>query len=161
MYLMEILERESGILEKILRGHNLNTTRCISETCKTFNKIIRNDMIRYYREYSKILIPKLFENTVKIKMSTIYYTRDDTDTINECDIMLINISHEINKKNFEEILERLLESYYNYLFKTIISNGDDKTIYRYILLEYENFLREIMNYDVNDVDYGVGVEYGI
>lgn len=144
MSLMEIFLREKGFYNMILRGHDKNTTRCISETCKTFHKIVKKDMKRHYSDLSCIVIPRLFDNIVRMKMNIIYFTREDDEILDECDMILVKISKEITKQNKEEILKRMIENYDKYLIKAVIGRGYEKIINRYITLEYENFTRTIL-----------------
>jgi len=63
---MDIIDIESSLGEKIFSCYNkVRVIARISNTCRVFNKIIKNEMMKRRDEYFIVDLPKIIEKSVK------------------------------------------------------------------------------------------------
>lgn len=166
MSLLDIFLKENEFSSIILNSHDINTTNCISLTCKTFNKIVENDMKKHYNNTISTIISNRFENIVKRKM--VYMCQfdsinDDIDELKEavmeiedCDEKLIKLSREITEENREKILTNMKDTYDEYLFNTKVLGGStwrsgyEYMLQTYIMQEYVNFMKNVLGFNIEN-----------
>jgi ADP-dependent phosphofructokinase/glucokinase len=63
--LMDILNTESSLSEKILGDNNAPITVCINGTCSMFNKMTAEDITQHREEYYIQYLPVKIEETIE------------------------------------------------------------------------------------------------
>jgi hypothetical protein len=125
--LIDIINIEHAIGENILDTNNAKNTAMISRVCKLFNEITKKKMDAYYKKYIKNIILKRIDVVITNKMYTIIKNNGTRKslykTVEEYDEDLCEISKEINKNIYEDIIEGLKTTYREYIFDASISNS--------------------------------------
>ena len=125
--LIDIINIEHAIGENILDTNNAKNTAMISRVCKLFNEITKKKMDAYYKKYIKNIILKRIDVVITNKMYSIIKNNGTRKslykTVEEYDEDLCEISKEINKNIYEDIIEGLKTAYREYIFDASISNN--------------------------------------
>lgn len=125
--LIDIINIEHAIGENILDTNNAKNTAMISRVCKLFNEITKKKMDAYYKKYIKNIILKRIDVVITNKMYSIIKNNGTRKslykTVEEYDEDLCEISKEINKNIYEDIIEGLKTTYREYIFDASISNS--------------------------------------
>lgn len=151
VFLMDILAKENSFGDMILNFQDAETTKCISNSCKLFNNIVKDDMTVHYNEYTKINIPKTFEEIATCKMFAILKNPNNTQTYKteeEYDNDLKELSKSINQNNYDAVLEKMKEMHSEYMFESSVSRGAESYMYGIIEDEYVKFITNEMKYDI-------------
>lgn len=133
----------------------MNTCGTISNTCNIFNELVKEDMKKHYIEYSKKMIPQKIEKLTECKMFAYYKNPNNTKTyktVEEYDKEIEELSKQINKDNYDDILESMKKSYVSYMFESKISRGREYASYSFIENEYAMFIKNVLNYDISEYD---------
>ncbi len=146
MSFIDLLSKEQSLVEKILTNHDVTISKCISSTCNIFNKIVKKDMNIHYNEYSKINIPKRFDEIVRQKMFSYFTKISEYKTFIKYDKDITELSKQINENNYDAILERFKFIYNDYWNKSV-SCVESSHMYGYIEDEYEHFIKNVLKYD--------------
>ena len=65
--LIDIINMEYSLGDKILSKNRALTTMRLNNTCKLFNKITKDEISNHREEYYKVLLPKKIEETIEKK----------------------------------------------------------------------------------------------
>ncbi len=131
IYLMDIIDTEASLGEKILGDNKAYTIVCISNTCTTFNKITKEEIAKRRKEYYCEHIPKKIEEAMKM------FTYSDLGITTKKYMKLIPIKYRNNYMNYSN-MDR--EHYLSIYESTIdaIREKINNSIY------YENILRQMI-----------------
>lgn len=126
--LIDIVNIEHAIGEKLLDNNSVKKTAIISRVCKLFNEITKKKMDKYYKKFIKNIILKRIDVVITNKMYSITKKNNGTQkslykTVEEYDEDLCEISKEINKNIYYDIIEGLKTVYREYIFDASISNS--------------------------------------
>ena len=150
--LLDIINTECGIGEKLLNNNSLKQTVIISSVCKMFNIIVKDKMDKYYNIYIKNIIIKKIDVIITNKMYSIikkngikkslYKTPDEYNT------ELYELFKNIDNKFIIDIIKDLKILHEEYIFDASISNSVYE-IYLFGIMENEylkliNFLENIV-----------------
>ena len=129
--LMDIIDTEASLGEKIFGDNKAYTIVCISNTCTTFNKITREEIEKRRKEYYCEHIPKKIEEAIKM------FTYSELGITTKKYMKLIPFKYRDNYMNFSN-MDR--EHYLSIYESTIDAFGEkiNNSIY------YENILRQMI-----------------
>ncbi len=130
---------------------------CITagKTCCMFNEILKDDIHNHYIEFSKKMIPKKFNELIECKMFAYFKNPNNTKqykSVEEYDIEIEELSKQINENNYDDILETMKASYYDYVFEYDSSRGAESMMFGFMKDEYEKFIIDKLNYEINDTE---------
>jgi hypothetical protein len=128
MYLLlDIINTEYGIGEKILNNNSLKQTVIISSVCKMFNVIVKEKMEKYYNIYIKNIIIKKIDVIITNKMYSIIKKNGNKislyKTPEEYNTELNELFKNINNKFIKDIIKDLKILHEEYIFDASISNS--------------------------------------
>ena len=131
IYLMDIIDTEASLGEKIFGDNKAYTIVCVSNTCSAFNKITRDEIAKCREEYYCEHIPKKIEEAMKM------FTYSELGITTKKYMKLIPIKYRNNYMNFSN-MDR--EHYLSIYESTIDALGEkiNNSIY------YENILRQMI-----------------
>lgn len=125
--LIDIVTIEHAIGEKLLDNNSIKKTAIISRVCKLFNEITKKKMDEYYKKFIKNIILKRIDVVITNKMYSIIKNNGKRKplykTVEEYDEDLFEISKEINKNIYDDIIEGLKTAYREYIFDGSITNS--------------------------------------
>ena len=177
--LMDIINIESSLGEKIFSCYNKACVIArISNTCRVFNKIIREEMTKRQDEYFIVDLPKIIEKSVK-KFTYInlgfksknniskvekeyvgYYINSsnmDKDTFeSEYEAEINAFDKKINNSNYyDNILQQMIKQFKHYV---VLSNnymwqGFFGDFYRTIMIYYYVFIKCVLKYKLVKKDF--------
>lgn len=177
--LMDIINIESSLGEKIFSCYNKACVIArISNTCRVFNKIIREEMTKRRDEYFIVDLPKIIEKSVK-KFTYInlgfksknniskvekeyvgYYINSsnmDKDTFeSEYEAEINAFDKKINNSNYyDNILQQMIKQFKHYV---VLSNnymwqGFFGDFYRTIMIYYYVFIKCVLKYKLKKKDF--------
>ena len=129
--LMDIIDTEASLGEKIFGDNKAYTIVCINNTCSAFNKITREEIEKHRKEYYCEHIPKKFEEAIKM------FTYSELGITTKKYMKLIPFKYRDNYMNFSN-MDR--EHYLSIYESTIDAFGEkiNNSIY------YENILRQMI-----------------
>jgi hypothetical protein len=157
--LIDIINIELSLGDKILCDNNkAQSAICINNTCKIFNKITKEEIIKHQEEYYKCFLPKQIEKTIKDKMFSILKNPKNANTYkepNEYEADLEKLSKKINENNYDIILAKIITDYKEYVYQYYIYDNDGGTSYMFGILmnEYYNFIKNHMKYELKREDF--------
>jgi hypothetical protein len=138
--ILDIINIESAIGEQIIENNTVKTTAIISVVCKQFNKIAKKNMNAYYDKFIKNIILKKIDVIITNKMYSMIKNNGVRKciykTIEEYDTDLCELSKQINKNIYEDIIRDLKMAYKEYIFDGSISNSCYE-IYLFGIMESE------------------------
>jgi hypothetical protein len=138
--ILDIINIESAIGEQIIENNTVKTTAIISVVCKQFNKIAKKNMNAYYDKFIKNIILKKIDVIITNKMYSMIKNNGVRKciykTIEEYDTDLSELSKQINKNIYEDIIRDLKMAYKEYIFDGSISNSCYE-IYLFGIMESE------------------------
>jgi hypothetical protein len=149
--LLEILEGEQSIGMMLLKNTDANSCVMVSNTCKIFNNIAKEDVLKHYTDYKNTKIMDTFEKIATNKMFAHYKHPDNIGTYKteeEYNEEYIELVKEINETNSNIILEKLTKEYKEYVFERLISRGNVEAMYIFMEEEYKQIIKNIFDIDV-------------
>ena len=180
IYLMDIIDTEASLGEKIFGDNKAYTIVCISNTCSAFNKITRDEIEKRREEYYCEHIPKKIEEAMKM------FTYSDLGITTKKYERLIPCKYQNNYMNFsnmdrehylsiyestidalrekinnsiyyENILRQMIKQFKYYI---ILSNNNNYiwyglygNLYKKLMIEHYVFIISIMNYVLTKKDF--------
>ena len=180
IYLMDIIDTEASLGEKILGDNKAYTIVCISNTCSAFNKITKEEIAKRREEYYCEHIPKKIEEAMKM------FTYSDLGITTKKYMKLIPIKYRNNYMNYsnmdrehylsiyestidalrekinnsiyyENILRQMIKQFKYYI---ILSNNNNYrwyglygNLYKKMMIEHYAFIISIMNYVLKKKDF--------
>ena len=176
--LMDIINIESSLGEKILCDNKSHSIICCNNTCSTFNKITKEEIKKYRDEYFLVNLPKKIDKTIKrfaylelgfkskkyiskVEKEYIdYYINIYNMDIEEFDIeyeeILDHFGEKINNSvYYYDILQQMIKQIKNYI---VLSNNYIRRrflceFYRIMLINYYVFIKCIMKYTLAKKDF--------
>ena len=176
--LMDIINIESSLGEKILCDNKSHSIICCNNTCSTFNKITKEEIKKYRDEYFLVNLPKKIEKTIKrftylelgfkskkyiskVEKEYIdYYINIYNMNIEEFDTeyeeILDDFGEKINSSvYYYDILQQMIKQIKNYI---VLSNNYIRRrflceFYRIMLINYYVFIKCIMKYTLRKKDF--------
>jgi len=150
VYLIDIINFEYGIGQKILNNNNFKITKILSKVCKKFNKIVKDDMDKYYNKYIKNIILQKFDVIIKNKMyasiKNNYKNNSIYKSLEDYDEELHKLSKQINNKIYNDVINDLTCIYKEYIFEEKISNSCYEIyLYGIMIKEYLKLLKYLEN----------------
>ena len=178
--LMDIIDTEASLGEKIFGDNKAYTIVCINNTCSTFNKITRDEIEKRREEYYCEHIPKKIEEAMKM------FTYSELGITTKKYMKLIPIKYRNNYMNFsnmdrehylsiyestidalgekinnsiyyENILRQMIKQFKYYI---ILSNNNNyiwyglySNLYKKMMIEHYVFIISIMNYVLKKKDF--------
>ena len=129
--LMDIIDTEASLGEKIFGDNKAYTIVCINNTCSAFNKITKEEIEKHRKEYYCEHIPKKIEEAIKM------FTYSELGITTKKYMKLIPFKYRDNYMNFSN-MDR--EHYLSIYESTIDAFGEkiNNSIY------YENILRQMI-----------------
>jgi hypothetical protein len=177
--LMDIINTEASLGDKIFRDNRTHTILCISNTCSTFNKITKDEIARHREKYFVIIgISKKIEESMKRltygylgfkskryksyveKEYVDYYTNGsniDRDTYGSMYQETIDmLGDEINITDYyDDVLQQMIKELKNYVVLTnqYILQEFFSVLYRTLLINYYSFIKCGMKYRLTKKDF--------
>ena len=157
--LIDIINIESSLGEKILCDNKLYSIICCNNTCSAFNKITKVEISNHREEYYKVLLPKKIEESIENKMFAILKNPNNTSvykTPNEYEEDLkVLISH-INEYNYESILEKMINIFKDYVREYYLYDNNRRgryCMFGILMNEYYNLIKYRMKYELKKEDF--------
>ena len=158
--LIDIINIEFSLGDNILRDDNIDayTAVCINNTCKIFNKITKEEIIKHQEEYYKCFLPKQIEKTIEDKMFSILKNPKNANTYkepSEYEADLVELAKKINKNNYDIILAKIISLYKEYVYQYYMydNNGGRAYMFGILMNEYYNFIKNHMKYELKREDF--------
>jgi hypothetical protein len=178
--LMDIINIESSLGEKILYDDNMFNTVCISNTCSTFNKIAKDEIAKHRDKYYCEHIPKKIEEAMKmftyseLGITTKNYKRiipfkyrnnymnfsnmDREHYLSIYESTIDALGEKINNSiYYENVLQQMIKQFKYYI---ILSNDNNYiwhglygNLYKKLMIEHYVFIISIMNYVLTKKDF--------
>ena len=178
--LMDIIDTEASLGEKILGDNKAYTIVCISNTCSAFNKITRDEIEKRREEYYCEHIPKKIEEAMKMfTYSELGITTKKYERLIPCKYQnnYMNFSN-MNREHYLSIYESTIDAlgekinnsiYYEnvlrqmikqFKYYIILSNDNNYiwhglygNLYKKMMIELYVFIISIMNYVLTKKDF--------
>jgi len=156
--LIDIINMEYSLGDKILSKNRALTTMRLNNTCKLFNKITKDEISNHREEYYKVLLPKKIEESIENKMFAILKNPNNTGvykTPNEYEEELkVFISH-INEYNYESILEKMINILKDYVREYYLYDNHTGRycMFGILMNEYYNLIKYRMKYELKKEDF--------
>ena len=180
IYLMDIIDTEASLGEKIFGDNKAYTIVCISNTCSAFNKITKEEIAKRREEYYCEHIPKKIEEAMKmftysdLGITTKKYERlipckyqnnymnfsnmDREDYLSIYESTMDALVEKINNSiYYENILRQMIKQFKYYI---ILSNDNNYiwhglygNLYKKMMIELYVFIISIMNYVLKKKDF--------
>ncbi len=178
--LMDIIDTEASLGEKIFGDNKAYTIVCVSNTCSAFNKITRDEIEKRREEYYCEHIPKKIEEAMKmftysdLGITTKKYERlipckyqnnymnfsnmDREDYLSIYESTMDALVEKINNSiYYENILRQMIKQFKYYI---ILSNDNNYiwhglygNLYKKMMIELYVFIISIMNYVLKKKDF--------
>jgi len=178
--LIDIINMEYSLGEKILYDDDMFNTVCISNTCSIFNKITKDDIAKHREKYYCEHIPRKIEETMKM------FTYTELGITTKKYMKLIPIKYRNNYMNvsnmnrehylsmYESTIEAFGEKIYNsiyydkilqqmikqFKYYILLSNNNNYiwhglygNLYKKMMIEHKLFIISIMNYVLTKKDF--------
>jgi len=180
IYLMDIIDTEASLGEKIFGDNKAYTIVCVSNTCSAFNKITRDEIAKRREEYYCEHIPKKIEEAMKmftyseLGITTKNYTRiipfkyrnnymnfsnmDREHYLSIYESTIDAIGEKINNSiYYENVLQQMIKQFKYYI---ILSNDNNYiwhglygNLYKKMMIELYVFIISIMKYVLTKKDF--------
>ena len=178
--LMDIIDTEASLGEKILGDNKAYTIVCISNTCSAFNKITKDEITQRCEEYYCEHIPKKIEEAMKmftyseLGIKTKNYKRiipfkyrnnymnfsnmDREHYLSIYESTIDALGEKINNSiYYENVLRQMIKQFKYYI---ILSNDNNYiwhglygNLYKKMMIEHYVFIISIMNYVLTKKDF--------
>lgn len=178
--LMDIIDTEASLGEKIFGDNKAYTIVCISNTCSAFNKITKDEITKRCEEYYCEHIPKKIEEAMKMftyselgiktknykriipfKYQNNYMNFSNMDREHYLSIYESTIDALGEKINnsiyYENVLRQMIKQFKYYI---ILSNDNNYiwhglygNLYKKMMIEHYVFIISIMNYVLTKKDF--------
>ena len=178
--LMDIIDTEASLGEKIFGDNKAYTIVCISNTCSAFNKIAKDEIAKHRDKYYCEHIPKKIEEAMKmftyseIGIKTKKYTRiipfkyrnnymnfsnmDREHYLSIYESTIDALGEKINNSiYYENVLQQMIKQFKYYI---ILSNDNNYiwhrlygNLYKKMMIEHYVFIISIMNYVLTKKDF--------
>ena len=156
--LMDIINLEYSLGIKIFSDNNAPITACINNTCKMFNKITSEDIIKHREEYYMWYLPKQIEETVEKKMFSMLKHRHNVNVYKkpeEYEKDLEVLASHINEYNRDSILAKMLNLYETNAIDYYMGYNITSACYisGILMKEFYNFIKYHMNREISRKEY--------
>ena len=157
--LMDIIDKEYSLGDKILSQNTATTAKCINNTCAIFNKITQKEIDNHREEYYKVLLPKKIEKTIENKTFSILKNPSNVNTYNtpeEYDAELVVLTSQINESNYDSILAIMIDKFKDYVRECYFYHNSGNRYYMIGILmnELYNFIKHRMKHEFKKEDFG-------
>ena len=152
--LMDILNTESSLSEKILGDNNAPITVCINGTCSMFNKMTAEDITQHREEYYIQYLPVKIEETIEKKMFAVLKNPRNVCVYKEpkeYDADLEKLASHINENNRDSILEKMINKYKDYVRDYYHTGGYE--MFDILMKEFSVFVQKHMKYEITRRDF--------
>jgi hypothetical protein len=152
--LMDILNTESSLSEKILGDNNAPITVCINGTCSMFNKMTAEDITQHREEYYIQYLPVKIEETIEKKMFAVLKNPRNVCVYKEpkeYDADLEKLASHINENNRDSILEKMINKYKDYVRDYYHTGGYE--MFDILMKEFSVFVQKHMKYEITREDF--------
>ena len=152
--LMDILNTESSLSEKILGDNNAPITVCINGTCTMFNKMTTEDVVQHREEYYIQYLPIKIEETIEKKMFAVLKNPRNVCVYKEpqeYDADLEKLASHINENNRDSILEKMINKYKDYVRDYYHTGGYE--MFDILMKEFSVFVQKHMKYEITREDF--------
>ena len=152
--LMDILNTESSLSEKILGDNNAPITVCINGTCSMFNKMTAEDITQHREEYYIQYLPVKIEETIEKKMFAVLKNPRNVRVYKEpkeYDADLEKLASHINENNRDSILEKMINKYKDYVRDYYHTGGYE--MFDILMKEFSVFVQKHMKYEITREDF--------
>jgi hypothetical protein len=151
--LFDVLQREKSIGSLIF--HDADATTCVmaSNACTLLNQITKEFVDTHFIEFSKVMIPRKFEELAECKMFAHFkHPRNNKQykSVEEYDSDIQELATLINEHNYDAVLETMKASYYDYEFECNSSRGAESSMFAFMQQEYETFIVEHLYAELTD-----------
>jgi hypothetical protein len=132
-----------------------------SNTCTVLNAIVQEYVDKHYMhymhyiEYSKKMIPEKFEELATCKMFAHFKNPHNTKeykSVEEYDLEIEELANQINKHNYDAILDTMKTSYDDYVFEYNTSRGAQSIMFSFMQDEYQKFIFNYLEVEIFDDD---------
>jgi len=156
--LMDIINIEYSLGEKILYDNNMFNTVCISNTCSTFNKIAKDEIAKHRNKYYCEHIPKKIEDIIEKKMFALLKNKYNSNVykrVEEYEEDLKVLALKINEYNYDSVLTKMINLYQeNFRDYDMCCNITPACYISGVLMkEFYNFIKFRMNYDLKREEF--------
>ena len=156
--LIDIINIESSLGEKILCDNKLYSIICCNNTCSAFNKITKVEISNHREEYYKVLLPKKIEETIEKKMFALLKNKYNSNVYKkpkEYEEDLQELVLKINEKNYDSILEKMINLYQENVRDYDMCCNITPVCYisGVLMKEFYNFIKFRMNYDLKREEF--------
>ena len=149
------MEYSLGI--KIFGDNNAPITSRINNTCKMFNKITSEDIVKHREEYYMWYLPKQIEEIVEKKMFSMLKHRHNVNVYKkpeEYEKDLEVLATHINEYNRDSILANMLNLYqYNVRGYYLDSITSTRYIFGILMKEFYDFITNRMKHEIKREEY--------
>ena len=155
LVLLDIIQIEYSLGDKILSNNTAIIAKYISNTCKIFNKISKEELKEHRIQYYKIYLPKKIEETIENKMFSILKNPNNTKKYKEhinYDEDLKNLALEINNSNYDSILLNLINLLKDYVAQYSY-NKECCDMFGILMNELYKFIKYHMKYEFKREDF--------
>jgi hypothetical protein len=156
--LMDIINMEYFLGIKIFSDNNAPITACINNTCKIFNKITSEDIVKHREEYYMWYLPKQIEQTIEKKMFSLLKNPHNINVYKkpeEYDADLEKLASHINEYNRDSILANMLNLYETNAIDYYMCYNITSACYisGILMKEFYNFIKYHMNREISRKEY--------
>jgi hypothetical protein len=155
---MDIINMEYSLGIKIFGDNNAPITSRINNTCKMFNKITSEDIVKHREEYYMWYLPKQIEETVEKKMFSMLKHQHNVNVYKkpeEYEKDLEVLASHINEYNRDSILAKMLNLYETNAIDYYMCYNITSACYisGILMKEFYNFIKYHMNREISRKEY--------
>lgn len=155
LVLLDIIEIEYSLGDKILSNNTAIISKYISNTCKIFNKISKEELKEHRIQYYNIYLPKKIEETIENKMFSILKNPNNKRCYKEYidyEEDLKNLALDINSANYDSILLNLINLLKDYV-EQYSYNKESGDMFGILMNELYKFIKFHMKYEIKKEDF--------
>jgi hypothetical protein len=156
--LIDIINIEYSLGNKILCNNKPYTAKSINNTCKIFNEITKIEFSLYREEYYKLVLPKKIEDIIEKKMFALLknkYNLNVYKKVEEYEEDLKVLALKINEYNYDSVLTKMINLYQeNFRDYDMCRNTTSACYISGILMkEFYNFIKFYMKYELKREEF--------
>jgi len=156
--LIDIVNMEYSIGDKILSNNNISIMKCINETCTIFNEITKKEIEKIRDEYYTIILIKNIKNTIQNKMLSMLNNPNNSNKYNtpqEYDTELEILASQINELNYDTILENIICGFKDYVREYYLYHNRREyyNMFGIMMNEFYNFIKYHMKHEFKTEDF--------
>ena len=151
--LFDLLQREKSIGSLIFQDADATTCVMASNACTLLNQITKQFVDTHFIEFSKIMIPRRFEQLAECKMFAHFKNPRNNmqyKSVQDYQNDIQELATLVNQHNYDAVLESMKASYYDYEYECNSSRGAESSMFAFMQQEYETFIVEHLHAELTE-----------